>query len=489
VVKKTIKELGKFAFADGGSIKSRVLRSGIWVGAGQIVSQLLGIARSIALARLLSPDVFGFIALAMIVVRAIETFTRPGIAQALIARQQAFEEVGDTAFTLLVARGVLLSLVLIVAAPFVGSFYENAELETVLMVLSVVFVINGLTNVNLIARQRELDYRRVTYLGQASTIVGTIVTIAMAWWLRSVWALVIGQIVQASATALLSYYFVAGRPQFAFNKDVASDLLRYGKFITGSSIVTFILTETDSAVIGKLLGMEQLGHYALAATISSLVILSFSQMVSGIMMAAYSKLQTDLSHLRTAYLQALSMLMFIVVPASAGLICLTDPLIYVVYGEKWLPATIPLQVFAVFGVPRALLIFNGYLFEGIGKPHIAFQLGLLRLAIVLPLIIPAVMAYGLLGAAVIVVSGAVVQCLVGLLYLRRYTKIRLPEVVATIWRPLWSASLMSLIVIGASNLLDPRTLTGLSTAVLSGVAVYFLINAKILMKLKKERYG
>lgn len=489
MVKKTIKKLGKFAFADGGSIKSRVLRSGIWVGAGQIASQLLGIIRSIALARLLSPDVFGLIALAMIVVRAIETFTRPGIAQALIARQQAFEEAGDTAFTLLVVRGVLLSFVLIVAAPFVGRFYENAALESVLMVLSVVFVINGLTNINTIARQRELDYRRITYLGQASTIVGTIVTIAMAWWLQSVWALVIGQIVQASAITLLSYYFVGGRPQFAFNKEIARDLFRYGKFITASSIVTFILIEIDSAVIGKLLGMEQLGYYALAATISSLVMLSLSQMVSGIMMSAYSKLQTDLPHLRNAYLQALSMLMFLIVPASAGLICLTDPLIYVVYGEKWLPAAVPLQVFALFGVPRALLIFNGYLFEGIGKPHIAFHLGLLRFSIVIPLIIPMVMGYGLLGAAVTVALGAVVQCLVGLIYLKRYTEIRLTEVIATIWRPLWSALLMSLIVIWVSNLLDPRTLTGLSAAVLSGVAVYFLINAKILMKLKKERFG
>ena len=91
------KKVGRFIFADGGSVKARVLRSGIWVGAGQVGVQILSVLRSIALARLLTPDVFGFMALAMIVVRAIETFTRPGIAQALIARQQVFEDASATA--------------------------------------------------------------------------------------------------------------------------------------------------------------------------------------------------------------------------------------------------------------------------------------------------------------------------------------------------------------------------------------------------------
>ena len=182
---KSIKKLGQFAFADGGSIKARVLRSGIWVGLGQISVQLLAIVRSVALARFLTPDVFGLMALAMIVVRAIDTFTRPGIGQALIARQKDFEEAAATAFTLLVARGILLSLVLAVAAPFVAEFYEADELEVVLQVLSLVFVISGLSNINIIARQRELDFRGVTYLNQVAVLIGTIVTVLLAWWLRS----------------------------------------------------------------------------------------------------------------------------------------------------------------------------------------------------------------------------------------------------------------------------------------------------------------
>lgn len=486
---KIIRKIGKFAFADGGSIKAKVVRSGIWVGAGHIGLQLLSVIRSIALARLLTPDIFGLMALAMIVVRAIETFTRPGIAQALIARQQAFEEASATAFTLLFARGVLLSLILFAAAPWVTRFYEAQELELILQVLSAVFAISGLNNINMIARQKELDFRMLTYLSQATTVIGTIVTIVVAWWFRSVWALVVGQLIQASLTALLSYYFLGGRIQFAFNTKVARDLFSYGKFITAASIVTFVVTELDSAVIGKLLGTGQLGYYTLAITVVSLVTLSFSQIASGIMMPAFSKIQTDLTKLQNAYFQGMSLVVFLVMPASAGLLCLAEQLLYVIYGDKWVPAAVPLQILALVGVPRALLIYNGYLFEGIGKPKVAFQLGLLRLSIIAPIIIPMVKAYGLFGAAITVAIGGLVQWSVGLFYLRRYTSIKLSEVMLKIWRPLWTTLLMSLVVIWITNLFDTRTLIGLSTAVIAGIVTYVILNANVLLEVMKNMRG
>lgn len=486
---RIIKRAARFAFADGGSIKARVLRSGIWVGAAEVGTQALNIIRSIALARLLTPEVFGLMGLAMIVVRMIETFTRPGIAQALIARQKEFEEASATAFTLLVTRGVLLSLVLAAVAPWAAQFYDADELEPVLQTLSLVFIISGLSNINLIARQRELDFRRLTYLSQVTTLVGTIVTVAMAWWFRSVWALVVGQIVQAGMTAWLSYYFVGGRLRFAFDAGIARELMTYGKFIAGSSIVLYIAVELDSAVIGKLLGTEQLGFYTLAATISMLATLNLSKIASGIMMPAYSKLQSDMPALRNAYLRALSLVMFLVLPASAGVIVLAEPLLYVVYGEKWLGATVPLQVLAFFGVSRALLSFDGYLFEGIGKPKIAFRLGLFRLTAVVLLIVPMVTAYGLLGAAITVTIGGTVQWLTGLVFLRRHMTVGFADVALSAWRPLWTSLVMSLIVYLLTIAVDVRTPIGLSMGVLGGMAVYGVLNWSFLLKLTRERLG
>src|SRR5688572_32877089 len=93
------RSLSMFVNDDQGSVKARVVRSGIWVSLSSVITTGLNVVRSIVLARLLTPEMFGLMGLASIAIRSIETFTRPGISQALIARQRRFDEASSTAFT------------------------------------------------------------------------------------------------------------------------------------------------------------------------------------------------------------------------------------------------------------------------------------------------------------------------------------------------------------------------------------------------------
>jgi lipopolysaccharide exporter len=482
-----LKRAARFAGGEGGSIKARVLRSGFWVGVSNVGLNALNMVRSVVLARLLTPDMFGLMGLALVVLRATETFTRPGISQALIARQQDFDAASGTAFTMLVIRGFLLALILAAVAPFVADFYDSHELTLILQVLAVVFVLNAFANINTVARQKDLDFKRLTYLAQATNLCGTIVTIAVAFWMRSVWALVIGQLVQAALNTLWSYYFIAGRPRFAFDKGVARDLLQYGKFITGSSMVTYIAAELDSAVIGKVAGIEQLGYYALAGTISSLVTLNIARVAAGIMMPAYSKLQNDRPALRNAYLRVLSITLYLVMPTTIGLIVAADSLLYVIYGPKWVGAVLPLQVLSVFGIFRAMLSFNGYLFEGVGQPRVAFYLASWRLALLAPLMVPLVKAYGIVGAAWAVTLGALVHWGGGFVYLRRYVDVTVGDVWRTAWRPVCTALAMGLVVWGLRGVVDTHAVWGLASMVVAGAVVFALLNLKPLLDLRRQR--
>jgi O-antigen/teichoic acid export membrane protein len=482
-----MRKLARFANADGGSVKARVVRSGIWVGISQAGVTLLGTLRSVVLARLLTADMFGLMGLAGIVVKTIETFTRPGVSQALIARQGSFEEARDTAFTMLFLRGIVLAALLALAAPWVARFYDKPELTPMLLVLSLTLVITGLKNINTIARERELDFRRLSYLSQSTTLVGVLVTIGLAWWLRNVWSLVIGAVVTVTLDTLLSYVFIPGRPRFAFDREIASSLFKYGKFITGSSAVSFIALELDSALIGKVLGTEQLGYYTLAMTLATVASVTFSKLTSGIMMPAYSKLQADRPALQRAFLRTLSLLMFAIAPATLGLIAVAEPLIRWVFGEAWMQAVAPLQMLALFGLFRALMVFNGYFFEGVGQPGIAFRLALLRLAIIVPLILPAMHSLGLAGAALVVMISAAAQWIAGLFYLRRHLETNISRVFAHIWRPIWSAAAMAGIVFAVGFGTVHWNAFSLVAMVAAGVLVYGAINWRQIIELRRER--
>lgn len=483
----SLRKIHRFVASNDGSVRIRVVRSGIWVAFAEATIALLGVGRSIILARLLSPEVFGLMGLVSIVIRAVETFTRPGIGQAVIQRRDSFDIARDTAFTLLLMRGLLLALFLAGCAPLIAWFYEADELELMLQVMSIVFLISGLQNINLIAKQKNLDFRSISQLDQVTAVFGTIITVVAAYWLRNVWALVIGQLATSSIYALLSYYFVPGKPRLTIDRKVAVELLSYGKFITASSIVLFIAAELDVAVLGKIVGAEQLGYYVLAFTIANLVTTNISKVVSKVMLPAYSVLQSDMPALKRAYVRTLSLVLLLILPAAVGTVMIAQPLIRVVYGETWEQAIVPLQVLAIFGLVRALASFNGYLFEGIGKPDIAFRLALLRLSVIVPLIIPMIKNYALLGAAVTVTVGIAVQWLVGLVYLSRFAGINSRDIARLLFGPLWKSSIMAWVLHTMAANTDLVNLPGLMLLAVGGILSYGILNIGVWRRFRRER--
>lgn len=472
--------------SEDGSVKTRVIRSGIWVGLGEAVIRVLSFLKSVILARLLTPEMFGLMGLCSIVIRTIETFTRPGIAQALIQREAPFEEARDTAFTLLFVRGIILASILMVAAPYVASFFESEDLDEMLRVLSAVFVIGGLANVNTINRQKELSYRSLTYLNQATTFIGTVITVGFAFWFRNVWALVIGQIATTICQAVLSYYFVGGRPRFSMDKRIAAELLSYGKFITASSAVIFIASSLDTAVIGKVLGAEQLGFYVLAFTLANLVTASLSKLASGIMMPAYSKIQSDLEVLRRAYLRTLSVVLLICLPATVGIFITAEYIVHNVYGDKWSNAIAPLQILVIFGMIRALASINGYLFEGIGKPQISLYVSLARLVILVPLIIPMTAKFGLVGSAYAITIVMGIQWFVFLVLVVKIVSVPPLQIVETVLEPLWKSVAMGVLVYLATFFVDGMSGSGLVLIILAGALSYLLLNLRTIAEVKRS---
>lgn len=447
---------------------------------------VLAVLKSVILARLLTPESFGLMGLCAIVIGTMETFTRPGIGQALIQRQSSFEEARDTAFTLLLVRGLLLALLLVALAPFAARFYNSAELGPMLKMLSIVFVVGGLLNINTIARQKELNFRHLTYANQISAFLGTIITIVGAYILRNVWALVIGQISTATIHSLLSYYFIPGKPRIRINNKIAFELLAYGKFITASSVVLFAATNIDTAVIGKVLGTETLGYYVLAFTFANLVTSNISKLASGIMMPAYSKLQGDIPKLRSAYLRTLNLVSLLTFPATAGVLITASFIVNTIYGPNWAPAVVPLQILVIFGLIRSLAAINGYLFEGIGKPQISLYSAAVRLMVIGSLILPASAAFGLAGAASAVTFAMLMQWIISLMVMTRSIGITIRDTIASVAGPFWTTGLMGLCVLGLRQLVDGTRPIGLAVLISAGMLIYAVLNIRVAQKLLRD---
>jgi O-antigen/teichoic acid export membrane protein len=298
----------------------------------------------------------------------------------------------------MVVRGFVVAALVAISAPFVARYYEQPVLESAIQVMAIAFFIIGFTNINTEFQRKELNFKSLAYLQQSTTITSLVVVVALAYFLRSIWALVIGQVISVLVGVILSYALIEGRPTFKFDGVLAKGLLHYGKFITGVAVFGFIASEIDNAVVGKVLGMQALGFYVVAFKLASLPATHFSKVTARMMLPVCSKLQNDLPALRNVYVRVLEFVGHLALPLALGMGILAPELIRALYGEQWLAAVEPLQILCVYGAFMALGSW-GYVFNALGKPHIPFYLNVVRAVGIAVLIYPLTAAYGLTGAA------------------------------------------------------------------------------------------
>jgi len=470
-----------------GSLGRKVINSGAWVAASSVGINILTIIRSIVLARVLAPEVFGLMSICLVVIRGFEVVTQSGFGAALIHRQHGFEEAKDTAFSLMVARGWLLAIIVFAVAPLVADFYEEPVLDLVIQIVAISFIFNGFKNINTVAHEKDLDFRKLVYLEQLVSLLNTILVIVVAYYYRNVWALVVGHVATSFIAMFLSYIFIPGRPRLRFNRKIAWELFHYGKFITGVGIVLFIATEIDNVVVGKMLGMEALGFYYIAFMLANLPATHISKIASRVLFPAYSKLQGDLAALNEAYLRVLGLIGSIAIPAAMGLLILAHEIITLVYGVKWQAAVEPLQILCVLGGLRAITSLNGYLMNGIGKPNISFYIITFRVVLIAILIYPLTLYYGLLGAAVSVTIPMIIQLVISMLSLKRLIGLKLTKVLKVSGSILLRGLLMAVMLLLLKISLDPIDEYELVLLVFLGGGFYMVINRKQIFSFVKGK--
>ncbi len=484
----TVSRVLSFLSRSDGSLQRRILRSGFFVMISTGVVNLLTLVRQVALARLLFPEAFGVMSICAIVLRGVNVFTDMGLAPALIHRQGGFEEAKDTAFTMSVLRGVALASVLFFIAPFIGDFYEEKGLGLFLRVISLALVLDGFRNINIVALQKQIDFKRISIVEQLVAVLSTIGIIALAWYFRSVWALVLGRVLTSAVHVASSYFVIPGKIRFRFNRKLAGELFRYGKFITGMSIVLFLATEMDNAIVGKMLSMEMLGYYVVAFLLANLPVTYVSKAISKVMFPAYAELQGKTQALQEAFRLEVGLTTAITVPAAFGLMILAPEIIGLVYGERWMPAVAPLQILAFFGACRSIASTNGYLLNAIGYPNINFYTTLLRFGLLPFLLIGFILQWEMAGAATAVLIGIFIQMSFGLWAVCRLTGTKFRQLTGNLVTWILCSAIMAGILFAVKSSLEV-TIPLLVFLVFLGVVIYFLLAGRRIMALIKHARG
>lgn len=273
------KLLGYFA---GDGYRARAIRSTGMTLLNFGGDKFLRLASNLILTRLLFPEAFGMMALVGVITAGALMFSDLGFGGAVIQDRRGEEPAFlNTVWTLQILRGILLAVVIVSFSGPIAAFYEEPMLAELLWVSALVPLIKGTESTKFLTANRTLQLERVTAIRLGSQLFGAIVTIALAFWLQSIWALVIGNLFSPILLTLLSHTVLQGHSdRLGIERAAFGALFRYGGFIFIASIAGFFGAHGDRAVLGKFVSLEDLAIYGIAMTLAALP-LNVSNAISG----------------------------------------------------------------------------------------------------------------------------------------------------------------------------------------------------------------
>jgi len=430
--------------AEDASVDKRVAKGALWMILARLSDRGLGVISTILLARLLVPEDFGLVAMASSIIAMLELFSTFSFDVALIQSRDTDRDQYDTAWSFNVIAGLAKSLLLVALAIPAAQFYDDPRLRAVMLCLAFGTAVEGFENIGTVVFRKELRFHKEFQFLFARRLAGFLVTVPLAFALRSYWALVIGTLAGRCASLLLSYLIQSYRPRFSLRS--RDRLFRFSSWLMLSNLTLFLNNRSVDFIIGKLSGAGPLGLFNLSRELANL---PTSELVAPINRATYSgyaKKAANRDLLRKGFLDVTAFIATAAIPAGVGIAAVSDLAVPVVFGPRWLAAIPALAALALAGILLALRSNSHYIYLALGKPHIATTLGFIQNLILIPLLAFAVLRAGAQGASLAFLISEALFTPVSYAFIIRLLSMRWMDLLVPVTRPTIAAAAMFLVV-------------------------------------------
>lgn len=397
-------------------LQARTLKAAFWSFLGSTGNGAIRFTSNLVLTRILFPEAFGLMATAMLVMTLVQIFSDTGVKTALIQHADgASEQFINTAFVITLVRNTILSLLVIASIRPIVGFYDQVDLEPLLWIMSASFLLEALINPALPILIKELRIEKQVTYNVGSQLAGFIMTLILALILKSAQALAWGFLTTSFFRLLGSYLIMPFRPRLKWDPKAGSELLHFGKYILLNTMITWAALNADRLIIGKTLGMEQLGLYNIALYLGIFLTDIMVQVFAQSYFPAVSSIASDTLRVQAIYKRTMQLITIIAVPLAFFLAVFSQDVISLLYDPRYQLAGVALFWVSLRSAVQLLVNVQGGTLLALGKPKlvtISNTMGLMMIIITLPLLTT---RFGLLGAGVAILLSSL---LTGLIQMR-----------------------------------------------------------------------
>lgn len=330
------------------------------------------------LARVLTPEEFGLVAMAMAFVSFFTMFNDLGISAALVRADEPSAAFWSSAFWTNLALGIVLTALVNLAAPWIALFFSEPVVEPLINGLSCILLMHCAFLVPMAWLQRSFKFRTIAMIDLSATLLSTVAAILIALNGFGVWALVWQQIVLYLVKMLGG--LVSHRAPFRLIYD-AQEIIRVLPFslgLTGTAFTAFINRNTDNILIGRFLGSAALGYYGRAYQMMLMPVHTLANGASFALYPAMSAIKQDRSQLANVYLKAMSVLSTLMFPMMVGLALVSEPFVALMFGPQWGEVAPVLRILAFVGILQGIGTISNVVWKALGRADILLRWALIR---------------------------------------------------------------------------------------------------------------
>lgn len=387
-----------------------------WVGGFRIFTRGISFFRTIIIARILVPSQFGVYSIATLVLSFLEIITETGINVFLIQEDNPKKYL-NTAWIVSIARGLLISFLIFVSAPFISEFFNSPDSRYLIQVIAIVPIVRGFINPSIAMLQKDLQFGKDFFIRTSVFVFDSTISVIATLYLESPVGIVYGLISGAILEVIITWIMLKPVPILEFDLGKFKKVISSGKWVTASGIFNYMTGHIDDTFVGRMLGTGSLGVYQMAYRLSTLPLTEVTQVFNKVTFPVFTKIQDDKPRLKKAFIKTLLVTVSLTLPISVLLFFGADLIIPLVLGDNWLAVIPILKVLSIFGVIRSITGSTFSVYLALKKQIFVASILFIEFLTLTLLLYPFVNIFGLMGAAYSTIIAVILPTPLNLFYL------------------------------------------------------------------------
>ncbi len=444
-----------------------------WVATTALVTRVLGFVALAILARIIAPEYFGLVAIATAVLIFVDALGDVGVSAALVylpSRVAAAVRVSLVVNCALSAAWLLAGWL---SAPWLARFFDEPDATMVLRAMLWIVPLRFLGNTPDALLRRDLRFRARVRPELAGALLRAVVSVGAAVGGAGVWSLVVGHLVGQAVTTALLWRAVTWPPRARLEAGVAQTMLTYGVGITAVDVLAALTHHFDLLVVGRTLGATALGYYQIGARVPEVSLGLLAWVTAKVLFPAFSRLHAGGVDTGPLWLGALRAMASIALPVGITLAILAEPIVMLLFGEAWRPSVPVVRALALYLTVRALGTHAGDVLKGTGRTGLLAMLGVIKAAMLMPLLI-ALAPHGIAAVATGLAAIGAVGSLLTVAVVARLSNVRAAQIVRAL-APSSVATAGLAVWLGGAVFLRWSSGAYLIPTVIAGMLLYALV--------------